>query len=220
MTQIYYADYNSDTTGATPSGWEVNDATNFLPVISTSNAYEGAKCVQLVKKVGAPTGNHWFAIDTGTNPGDGDAEITCTVYFADDANMRSGPAFRGKDAATNECYVMMMRASNTMRLSYISGTSETTKSTQTISTYSTGTHYHIKAYANGTALKGKYWADGDSEPGTWTIDTTDSTLDNTNTLVGGYLFNGSDNSNSVYFDVLEVNDFNVAADFVPKIIFY
>lgn len=219
MTQIYYADYNSDTTGNTPSGWEVNNGTYFTPVISTSNAFEGAKCVQLKKEVGSPTGDHWFAIDTATDPGDGDAEWECTVYFADDANMRSGVAFRGKDAATNECYALMLRASSTMRLSYISGVSETTKSTQTISSYSTGTHYHVKAYSNGTALKGRFWADGDSEPGTWTIDTTDSTLDNTNTLVGAYLFNGSNNGNSVYFDALEVNDFNVASTFVPKIVF-
>lgn len=207
MAQVYYADYNADTTGATPAGWEVNDGTNFLPVISTSNVFEGAKCVQLVKNVAAPTGNHWFAIDTATDPGTGDYEVEATVYFDDDTTLRSGVIFRGKNAATNEGYAMMLRGTTSLRFSYLSGTSETVKVTATISAYSVDVHYHVKAYANGTTIKGRFWADGGAEPGTWDIDTTDATLDNTNHLVGAYLFNGSADADDVFFDVLEANDF-------------
>ena len=206
MAQVYYADYNADTTGNPPSGWETNGA-SFVPIISTSNVFEGAKCVQLVKSLGAPTGSHWFAIDTATDPGTGDYEVEAVIWFDDNVALRAGIAFRGKDAATNECYVAMLRATTTLRLAYLSGTTETVKSTLTISAYSVDTHYHIKAYANGTALKIRYWADGGAEPGTWDIETTDATLDNTNHLVGAYLFNGVDNVEDVFFDALEVNDF-------------
>lgn len=210
MAQIYQALYNADTTGNTPSGWELNDATNFIPIISTSNAFEGTKCVQLVKLIGAPTGSHWFAIDTVTVPTTGDYTVEATVYFATDATIRGGIAFRGKDAVTNECYVAMLRAGNSIRLSRLSGTSETVISTATI-TYTTGVHYHIKAYANGSDLKVRFWADGGAEPSTWDIETTDANLDNTNRCVGAYLFNGSNDGDSVYFDALTVNDFTIAS---------
>jgi len=209
MTRVYYADYNSDTTGNTPAGWERNDTTNFLPVISTSNAFEGTKCVQLTKLSTAPTSSHWFAIDTVTSPGTGEYEVKATVYFID-ATLRGGPVFRGKDATTNEGYFMALRAGNSFRFSYLSGTTETVKVTATVS-YSAATHYYIKAYASGSTIRGRFWAASGSEPSTWDIDTTDATLNNTNHLVGAYYFNGSADTDSIFFDVLEANDFNSAA---------
>lgn len=208
MAQVYYQDYNSDTTGNLPANWEVNNATYFTPIISTSNVFEGAKCVQLKKEIGSPTGDHWFAIDTVNDPATGDYEVEATVFFDDDTTLRSGVIFRGKNAATNEGYAMMLRGTTSLRFSYINGVTETVKVTAVISAYSLDTHYHIKAYANGTAIKGRYWADGGAEPSTWDIDTTDATLDNTNHLVGAYLFNGSNDADDVFFDVLEANDFN------------
>lgn len=57
-----------------------------------------------------------------------------------------------------------------------------------------------------TRLRWRAWADGGAEPGTWTVDTTDSTVGRPSSgsiAVGGARINGN---NSIFFDDLEVTD--------------
>lgn len=43
-------------------------------------------------------------------------------------------------------------------------------------TFSEGSYYQVKVQCSGTAIMGKVWLDGTSEPGTWDISITDSTF--------------------------------------------
>src|SRR3990167_1308983 len=204
-TQVYYEDYNAQTTDNLPTNWDRNNATAFTPAVSETVAFEGTKSVKVKKELGSSTSAHWMAVDT-TDPGTGDYEVEAVVYFATDDTTRGGVVFRGNSTGTNTGYVCALRAGTTFRMLEVAGETETVISTQTIG-YDPDTHYHIKASANGDAIKCKFWADGSAEPGTWNIEATDATYDNTNHLVGAYFFNGSDDGDAVYFDALTINDF-------------
>ena len=64
--------------------------------------------------------------------------------------------------------------------------------------------YWIRAEANGTTLRVRIWKDGDAEPGTWTVTTTDTGLTTGGT---GIYANGSGNRYTDFddFDVTELN---------------
>jgi hypothetical protein len=68
-------------------------------------------------------------------------------------------------------YGLQMRGSNTLRIERpgIANLGEVTNKT-----FVSGTYYWLKLQAIGTAIKGKSWAVGDSEPGTWDIEITNS----------------------------------------------
>lgn len=74
-------------------------------------------------------------------------------------------------------YLVALRSTG-LRVSYKnSGGAVTTVTTATISTRSNDTYYWIRFRVNSsgpTSVKARIWADGDSEPGTWDVDATDS----------------------------------------------
>lgn len=51
---------------------------------------------------------------------------------------------------------------------------------------STATWYWIRARVNGSTIQARRWADGDAEPGTWDIDTTNTAIED----AGGLGFTG------------------------------
>lgn len=207
MAIVYQRGWESDTAGSEPAGIDKN-STSFVPIASTSNPYSGVNSCDLEKALGSPTGNHWIFRDTSTIPaGNGDYIITAVFKSPDDVQIRFGPTFRGDNGATDAAYAMMIRASNTRRLSSISGTTETIITTATTTAINTTSFWWIKAYARGSVLKGRFWEDGTAEPTTWDIDTTNTTLGNANKTVGYYFFNGTDNANSTFGDDLTVNSF-------------
>lgn len=75
-------------------------------------------------------------------------------------------------------------------------------------TYSSGNFYWLRFNLVSTNLKLKFWADGSSEPGSWTVTTTDSSLTS-----GGYGL-GSDATGSTSFDSLTVTDASTAVHFL------
>lgn len=72
--------------------------------------------------------------------------------------------------------------------------------TSTSFSYSTANFYWLRFNLSGSTLKLKVWQDGTSEPGSWTVTTTDSSLSS-----GGYGL-GSDATGSTSFDSLTITD--------------
>lgn len=71
-------------------------------------------------------------------------------------------------------------------------------------TYTTANFYWLRFNLVSTTLRLRFWQDGTSEPGTWTVTVTDSALSS-----GGYGL-GSDAAGSTSFDSLTVTDASAA----------
>jgi hypothetical protein len=63
--------------------------------------------------------------------------------------------------------------------------------------WSTNTYYWIRFRLDGTSLKGRIWADGGAEPGTWTLEATDSAIQG-----AGWLGAFANNTGNSDFDFL------------------
>jgi hypothetical protein len=79
----------------------------------------------------------------------------------------------GASAATSTFYFVGFRESSFRVMRMDSGTSVTVGSLA--GTYSSEVWYAIRFRINGSSLKARIWVAGDAEPGTWDIDSTDST---------------------------------------------
>jgi hypothetical protein len=199
MAQIYFNGFESDTVSAEPSGITKSSATPSYTVVS-SPVKTGSKALQINPGSTA----HYFAFFS-TGSSDGDYNVTAPIYFDVYAGDRAGIVGRAYESGGNYYAVAgMLRGGNSLRIATLNNTSESVKSTFTISSYSTDTWYHLKLYLRGTVAKLRYWADGDSEPSTWAIDTTQSDVDNTHTGAGFYHYGGS--ANYIIADDLEVED--------------
>src|SRR3990167_2664378 len=159
MTQLYFEGFETGTVGSLPIGAIVNDA-NFSPVVGTVTTFAGSQNVK-VKMTTPGGGNHYIYKDTTQVPSAGNYTAEGVYYWLADQNQRSGVAFRGTSTTgTAPMYAMMLRVGTTMRLSYISGSAETVKTTVNGQNYGTGVYYHVKASADCSAIKGRWWADG------------------------------------------------------------
>jgi hypothetical protein len=117
------------------------------------------------------------------------------------ANGNAGPVWRYQD--TNNYYRCVQEDGGTLFLQKRISGSNSTITTVNPSGFSTGSFFWIRVIASGTSIKVTWWLDGNSEPGTPNIDTTDSAI----TSAGGYGigsvgYGGGANS----FDSLTVTD--------------
>lgn len=215
MANIFLKDFNSETTDAEPSGitkWDGAVLNTYA--VKTTRPFEGAKGLLMTGSGNHHAGFYYAPVTVG--------DFTYEGVFNADVSVgdRFGLSFRVWDnSGTANGYYATLRAGNSLRLSRFAGTTETVINTTTISTISVDTWYHIKVNTNGTAIKVRYWADGGSEPSTWTIDTTDATYDNTKKGLGVYLYSGNV-ANLYYVDSLTADDGIVASTFIPKVIMF
>lgn len=117
------------------------------------------------------------------------------------ANGNAGPVWRYQDASNY--YRCVQEDGGTLYLQKRVSGSNTTITTINPSGFSTSSFFWIRIIASGTSIKVTWWLDGNSEPGTPNIDTTDSAI----TSAGGYGigsvgYGGGANS----FDSLTVTD--------------
>lgn len=201
----YSRDFDGESTGsATNYAPGDKDAATTFDIDATVFFGGSGKSLKIANN--ASNVGHDWQYDTATNFSSGDFTATLVVRMSrinDAAACRGGLAFR-VSSASNNCYVALLRpqaASATVRLSRLSGGTETAVATATLAaSFIADTWYHIKVFTSGSTIKIRVWKDGDSEPGTWDIDTTDATYDNTRTQTGVYFFDGTTNSNIVYID--------------------
>ena len=152
---------------------------------------------------------HDWAYDTANAFSSGDFTATFLARMNTVNNgsaCRVGIMFRVNAGGTTgyNVHLRPQATTATVRLSRLSGATETVITTATFdagATFVADTWYHVKILTSGTTIRARVWKDGDSEPGTWLIDTTDATYDNTNVNTGVYTFNSiTSGSPLVYID--------------------
>lgn len=206
-SEPYSRNFDSESTGAASNFSNgVKDASLLLTVDAT--VYYGASGKSLkIDNDSANVGHNW-QYDSANELSSGDGTFTAKIRLGtvnDGSGCRTGIIFRGADDGST-CYAAMLRPQSstaTVRLSRFSGGTETTIDTQTFdgaATFEADAWYNIKIYVSGSTIKVRVWKDGDSEPGTWLIDTTDSTYDNTNVKIGYYFFTSTASSRISYID--------------------
>lgn len=116
-----------------------------------------------------------------------DFEILCQVYA--DATTASQRVLCGRvstSGSTRNGYALRLRT-NSVDTYRFSGSTFTQITAGTFSVAS-GTWVWVRFRVNGSTIRARAWADGDSEPGTWQCDATDTTyttLGHVGALKGG-----------------------------------
>lgn len=204
-TGNYSRSFDSESTGAA-GDYSTGGGSGAVLTIDNTVFY-GASGKSLKLDNNSSNISHNWVFDTAATATSGDVTLTCQIRVNtvnDASSCRAGLVARITDSATDLCYVMMVRpqiVNTTLRLSKFSGSTETAISTADYgSQILADTWYTLKFSLSGTAIKGKLWLATDSEPGTWNIDTTDATYDNTLVKVGVYFFDGSVLSHNAYID--------------------
>lgn len=200
----YSRNFDSESTGSATNFGDGSKHASTLFTIDDTVYYGGSGKSLKISNNSVGVGHNW-QYDTAQNLSSGDFDLTFAVNIhtiGSASGPRMGLAFR-INSGHSGCYVVMLRptaGATTFRLSKFSGGNETAISTPTISTISADTWYKIRVLTSGTSIKAKIWLSTDSEPATWDIDITDSTLDNTNVGAGVYFF---DNDSSLGYGWLD-----------------
>jgi hypothetical protein len=191
----YSRNFNSESDGAAAnySAGDLNASTTLT--IQSGVAFGGSGKALEVKSNNVNIQHDW-AYDSASNFSSGDFTATFVARMSITNNgsaCRVGCMFR-VDSGANNGYCIQLRpqaASATVRLCRFSGATETVITTANYdagATFVVDTWYHVKVYMNGSTIRVRVWKDGDAEPGTWLIDTTDATYDNTRVKTGVYTF--------------------------------
>jgi hypothetical protein len=188
-----YINFSEYTAGVQPSDWTERWVTSGVDfTVETSIGDLGGKVLQGDVSV---DGRHFLSYDSldGTN----DIEVlTKSKSDSQDINSTFNRiVVRGAGGdGTEDGYICQLRY-DTSQLEIrkvVNGTFSYIGASAFL--WSTDTYYWIRFSVIGTALKAKIWADGDSEPGTWDIDETDSDLSS------GWVGVGSQTTGIVDFD--------------------
>lgn len=217
MAQVYLEDFEGFSVSDDPStGHPAFGANNSYAVVSTPT-HEGSRAMDITSS-GAQHDGYWE--DSGHS--DGNVNVRVAIRSPDISAVRAGVLGRAHtNSGQEKAYGLMLRSGSSIRLSEFRDTSESTLVTQSISTLSDDTWYIVQlamGIDSNDDLKGNYWAATGSDPGTWDIDTTDGSFDNTQTGIGVYGYVGS--TENVFIDYIEMDDRTVASSsYIPKIIF-
>ena len=96
-------------------------------------------------------------------------------------------------------YAIRLRTTNFTAYRFSAGTMTSIADVTSLS-LSSSSWYWVRFRINGSSVKARYWLDGDTEPGTWDVDTTDSTY-STAGQVGVLAGSGSQIQDWRYFGV-------------------
>lgn len=169
----YHDDFQSYSTGAgLPTGWTSRWDGGTWSIVDDA----GDKFLRQVDTSANRRLATWDTIDSDADRDD--VEILATIKSASNnaSNAHMGIAARCSGSDTTETgYALVMYGDELVINRYSSGTNTQLGLTTTLS-ISANTKYKLRFRLNGTSLKGRVWLDGDSEPGTWNVDVTDSTI--------------------------------------------
>lgn len=130
-----------------------------------------------VEVISQSASNHYEALAWDDIDADGN-RATVEIYGmqkipANSSSNRVCVARMSADASAT-CYSVRLRPADVAIYRGV-GATQTQLTTQSISGAAAGEWWHYRFQINGSALKVRVWEDGGSEPGTWDIETTDST---------------------------------------------
>lgn len=133
----------------------------------------------------------WNDIDSDADRDD--VEVLCQVYVDVSSATQRWLVGRMATSGTVTGYAPRLRTTSVTLYRFSGGTY--TSISDVAVTITSGTWCWLRMRLNGSTVQLRYWADGDSEPGTWNIDTTDATY-NTAGYVG--LLKGSNTNTQLW----------------------
>ena len=185
-------DFSTDTVSAAPDGWSSQWDANTAATVAAVAALPQGQGPLFTKSVG--TGDAFWSWDDGDSLAD--AEILALIRpHADsgDTSNAVGLVLRGSGGSGTQTGYRAVLNSNSagaqdkIEISKWVGGSFTFLANATFN-WALDTNYWMRFRAFGTALKVKIWADGDDEPASWNVSTTDSSIADAG-LAGAYIFN-------------------------------
>lgn len=167
-----------------PSGWTKQwVTTGFDPKIFESGEYSGDRYLGVVSTSAVRNLATW---DTPSAVGNADVEILVLwklITTSSSINYnRLRFVLRGAGGAGNESAYMLAIRDNTgsgggYRIAkYVSGGAFTMFGDTATHNFGTTNRYWTRFRVNGNTLKARTWQDGDAEPGSWGIETTDNDI--------------------------------------------
>jgi len=190
-------DFESDSVGSYPAGWALNDA-------------DTDSCDTVIY-----LGDKVFLVSGDS----GSAQVRCTDVTGnlDDVIVETSFIRLG---ASNEAYVSVRTSGTDLNTwtGYRIGSQNSVFLLQKVDQVTNpildsvatvapvGTWYKMKIEATGTTIRGKIWAAGDAEPGTWSVSASDATYSTGSMMLASYRSN--------YFDdvSIESDDISAGAD--------
>lgn len=145
------------SSGATDPAWSIVSSNQVQATATVTNQIEALA---------------WNDIDSDANRDN--IEILGQVYVDSTSTTQRYYWVRGSTSGASRTGYSLRVRTTSIDVYRNNGSTFTTIAGATIS-ISSGTWCWVRFRVNGTALRARIWADGDSEPGTWDVDTTDST---------------------------------------------
>jgi len=198
----YFTDFTEYTTGVAPSDWtqEFSSASSKVVIVDPSNA------ANKVLKIASDSGSFdrdvitWDAIVAGTETED--YELLARYYIDQSSGSRLwlAGAVSGSDGSET-LYVGADRPNNDRVevVKYVSGSFSSLVENDTGYVDYTGQYAWLRVRKSGTSLKLRLWPDTDSEPSSWDIETTDSSITAGGKVGIGFISQGSA-GDFAYFD--------------------
>lgn len=174
----YYTDFSEYTTDAAPSDWTARwVTTNSTWVVKEKAGTTGGKCLQHTSIASYRRLLSWNDIDGDADRDD--VEILCKFRSSSTSTDQFRFVARASGAAAAEnCYYLacpVTSGNDAQFKKYLNGTSSVIGS-EIAAALVVDTWYWARVRINGVTLKARLWSDGSAEPGTWNIETTDSSI--------------------------------------------
>lgn len=192
----YFTDFSEYSTGVHPPDWTERMST--ADVAWTVESDAGATGGQVLRATpDAPDDQRFLSWDDAEDGGHDDVEIVTKL------RITSGGIAYGVGVRANndiDVYnVVIDEAADEIRTNKLVNTTFTNLAT-TAETLVAGDWWWVRLRLNGTTVRARFWKDGNPEPGTWDVDTTDSSISAAG-WVGLWIFNGGQ---TVDYDVIGV----------------
>ena len=170
----YADDFESYGTGSTiPTGYTGRwnyDAGHWSRVTDTDIA------VRCAATFGGRQVVSFNAVDSDSNRADSEILVRIKTNSVSASTLHGGVILRGSGSGGSEtAYNCAVFGTELRTGKYTSGTSTQIAVTSGKS-LAANTYYWLRFRANGTTISARVWADGDSEPGSWDLSTTDSSI--------------------------------------------
>jgi hypothetical protein len=170
----FSTDFSEYTTSSAPGDWTQrwgNYAAKFT--IEADGAALGGKILALDGTSNSAAS--WDDLDSDADRDDAEILMKCRCVALSGSTEPNIGALLRADGGRNGYYAGIY-STTAIRLRKVISSTSSAIVAQTGRTFAVDTWYWIRFRANGTALQVRVWPDGDSEPGTWDIDTTDSDI--------------------------------------------
>lgn len=156
----YYLSHAGETTSTTPPA-------NFTERGDADTNY--GTDTDCVEHVASGANNYaWLSWDTPGTAISGDAEILVRVRTSSATGNNCGVVVQGSTSAVSGYVITLASSGTTLQIARIDAGTEATF-TDAAFTWTSATDYWIRAGRSGSDIRAKAWADGGSEPGSWTV---------------------------------------------------